>query len=407
MLRGLSRSINVDKAFDFDKRRNTLDLKLVYIMLFSNALYYPTIDIKNDRWLKSAVLFWDSIETIVPQSMMEQPYENSTVRVLHERNIIKPHFVNSFSDDVIGLEDDVQRFICSREGKRLLCDRWFYVSKAQHRKGVLSDHQRAREAFLDEWRGRNKEKYGDFFIHIEKLPQFLQEELRDYVNEDGFVATTPEFLGFYMTLLANNICRRHNLSLLTDKVTANDLSNKIIKDKTGVEVPVNSDPQNLQCLLYRIVIDCFLVDPTTTIEKIVRFKEKYRDELCRFRQEVSRLTTVDLNLTTIESVTKQVREIYENNVIPSINDLKKALDGSCIKWVLNNVTSYMVSGIAPASLKMLGMPLSYSIPVSAGLAIGLTRFMSGQARKEILRNSPYTYLVRVNREFSNAGKKKV
>jgi len=33
--------------------------------LFENALYYPHIDIHNDRWLKSAALFWDRIETIV------------------------------------------------------------------------------------------------------------------------------------------------------------------------------------------------------------------------------------------------------------------------------------------------------------------------------------------------------
>ena len=43
---------------------------------FSNALYYPTIDITNSSWLKTAVLFWDSIFTIVPESF-RNPYQNS------------------------------------------------------------------------------------------------------------------------------------------------------------------------------------------------------------------------------------------------------------------------------------------------------------------------------------------
>ena len=41
--------------------------------MFERALYYPTIDIQNEAWLKSAALFWDRIETIVSESE-ERPY---------------------------------------------------------------------------------------------------------------------------------------------------------------------------------------------------------------------------------------------------------------------------------------------------------------------------------------------
>ena len=36
-------------------------------MAFTRALYYPTIDISNEEWLKTAILYWDEINTIVPQ----------------------------------------------------------------------------------------------------------------------------------------------------------------------------------------------------------------------------------------------------------------------------------------------------------------------------------------------------
>lgn len=33
-------------------------------MAFTKALFYPTIDIKNENWLKTAILFWDEINTL-------------------------------------------------------------------------------------------------------------------------------------------------------------------------------------------------------------------------------------------------------------------------------------------------------------------------------------------------------
>lgn len=38
-------------------------------MAFTRALYYPTIDITNEQWLKTAILYWDEISTIVPSSI--------------------------------------------------------------------------------------------------------------------------------------------------------------------------------------------------------------------------------------------------------------------------------------------------------------------------------------------------
>lgn len=35
-------------------------------MSYTKALYYPTIDIEDSEWMKTAILFWDEINTIVP-----------------------------------------------------------------------------------------------------------------------------------------------------------------------------------------------------------------------------------------------------------------------------------------------------------------------------------------------------
>lgn len=67
--------------------------KLENRMLFENALYYPTIDIKDEAWLKSAVLLWDTISTIVPESEVE-PYKTEWTRALAQANVVRPYKVN-------------------------------------------------------------------------------------------------------------------------------------------------------------------------------------------------------------------------------------------------------------------------------------------------------------------------
>lgn len=54
-------------------------------MVSSCALYYPTIDICDEAWLKNAYLFWDGIRTIVPQSLEGKAYHNNTSRFLSDQ----------------------------------------------------------------------------------------------------------------------------------------------------------------------------------------------------------------------------------------------------------------------------------------------------------------------------------
>ena len=85
--------------------------------MFERALYYPTIDIQNEAWLKSAALFWDRIETIVPESE-ERPYRRRSTRLLQDEGILFAHRVNPYSDEVNGLEEDLIKYIDTPEGRR-------------------------------------------------------------------------------------------------------------------------------------------------------------------------------------------------------------------------------------------------------------------------------------------------
>lgn len=72
-------------------------------MLFSKALFYPTIDIHDEEWLKTAFLFGDEIRTIVPQSLAGRAYQNNTSQYLEDVEFLKPYFVNPDSSLVKSL----------------------------------------------------------------------------------------------------------------------------------------------------------------------------------------------------------------------------------------------------------------------------------------------------------------
>ena len=165
-----------------------------------------------------------------------------------------------------------------------------------------------------------------------------------------------------------------------------------------------NDRNHLQTAFYNIVLENIQIDPKTPIDKIVEFKRKYAGELARFRMEVTELTNIESDVDSFRAITEQARNIYENGVVPSVNDLKKALDGATIKWVTDNFNNYVVSNVAPAALTLVDIPLKMMLPISAGLSIGYTLLGRWMERRDIMRNSPYAYLIRTNR-FSVAGKK--
>src|SRR5687768_14318212 len=53
-----------------------------------SALYYPYIDVRDPSWLRSAILFWDEIQTIVPSSISE-PYHSEDTRICEQEGYLR------------------------------------------------------------------------------------------------------------------------------------------------------------------------------------------------------------------------------------------------------------------------------------------------------------------------------
>lgn len=367
--------------------------------MFESALYYPTIDIHNERWLKSAVLFWDRIETIVPESE-DHPYRRRSTRILQEEGFLFPRVVNPFCEEVSGLEQDVIRFMDTPEGKKSFIKPWGVSAVSMANRRYLTEDReynddRRRAYLTDKMSGI----YRDFYIHVEKLPMMLRERLAGHVNEDGYVWASRGFMSFYMTLLANRICQNNRLALLTDKVNQNNLSNKILIEGLALAGQRAREQKMKRGMMYQIIMDDIKIAPDTRMETIVQYKKDRRHELALFRAEMDRLTAFDIEGMDAKDIEHEIWSIYTKQVKPAIDGVKATLKDSGINW-WSGLGTCVFTGLIPAVLGF-GTDMKTNIAIGASECLGLALTTVPYVRKRMeLSGSPYSYLVKLDRQLS-------
>ena len=86
---------------------------------FTKALYYPRIEIRDDSWLKTAILYWEEITTIVPASI-PRPYTSSVGQALFEARVLTPLFVHPGHQTFERLAEKVLDYLASPEAEQIL-----------------------------------------------------------------------------------------------------------------------------------------------------------------------------------------------------------------------------------------------------------------------------------------------
>lgn len=368
--------------------------------MFESALYYPTIDIHNERWLKSAALFWDKIETIVPESE-KQPYRRRCTRILQDNDILLARKVNPFCDDVRGIEQDVIRFMDTPEGKKS-----FIKPRIRPAVSIANRRRLAGEARYDDVEmGREyiehrlHNTYKDFYIHVQKLPMMLRERLGIRDNEDGYVWASRGFMSFYMTLLANRICQNNRLTLLTDKVNQNNLSNKILIEGLALARQRACEKKMKRGMMYQIIMDDIKIAPNTRMETIVQYKKNRRHELALFRAEMDRLTAFDIEGMNAKDIEHELWSIYTKQVKPAVDEVKATLKDAGINW-WSGLGTCVFTGLLPAALGF-GTDMKTNIAIGTSECIGLAITTIPCVRKRMeVSGSPYSYLVKMGRQLS-------
>jgi len=367
----------------------------------AEALYYPLIDIRDETFLKTSLLYWDSVRTIVPEAI-DSPYSTDTGRELQDANFLTPLRVHPDMEEIEELTDDVLSYLRSAEGADFL---------------------------LSQGTGRNH------FIHINKLPyefirladihpqklsyelQYLLRRFHSGKNQD-WLSVNEKFCNYYMTLLASRLAERVGARLLTPLPEADRLAvaarlgaqlNEVITSnlmKYGrhwreyeAYGPRQRMPRQLaHGMLANLAIEKIGISKNVSIKKLLKFKEEHRDELSKFRNKIDQLVASVGEDLPVEALRQRINNLYSDEVVPAITDLKAALNGSRIQWLNDGLlrVAFLSAG-STAMLTVAGLSVPTALLAGAGISLLAAGTKYNVDKEESLRSNPFTYLLSLER----------
>lgn len=397
--------------------------------MLGTALYYPHIDIRDAEWLKTAVLFWDEIQTIVPSSI-ENPYNGDDTRICAQEGYLRP------------LRCDLHPEVLDALGARVL-----KLMEATEWSGVISHgplggpSERAlihADKLGNEMRWRLEEMVG---IHPEEMPpelralaiqlgglellsagklpprlrhmmdglQFyrmhpekLSRELRHlrrqgHHHESGdWIIVDGRFAAIYMSALAALLAREIDISPLTNEEPSAGVNLRCLID----DVTTNG-PTAARGALVSVVMESLRVDPETPIGRLLAFRRARRDQLAELSGEFDTLKTTIENSANERDLEINARRIFENRIRPSLARLQNELRQQTIASAWEGFQTAATLSAAPTvALWATGLPSPVALGIGAFITatgIGVKSYLS---RAKLRSASPYTYLLDIQGQFS-------
>lgn len=367
---------------------------------FSSALYYPHIDVKNDRWLRSAVLFWDSIRTIVPVSYSD-PYSSDVARELSDEGVLVPVRVSSDMEEIESLTDTVLDFLTDPVSASVMFSTENHPSRRIHPEKMSYELRHLMD------------------IHPEKLPYEIRSQLGRALNDQGWYEVEPGFARFYMTLLASQLSNRLGLGLITESSTADQLAIAVQKGKpigsNTVDAPTRRRfGRDFQAygsrrklphevtpgLLIDLIVQSIELPPNLLVRDLLKFKKDHREELALFRREVSKLSADIPSDISVEALRQAVHDQYEAQVLPAMKSLRHSLQAQGWDAALNGFLKVSFFTAAPTSVAIFaGLPSSLALLAGAGVSLTASAILLANQQRRTTIDNPYSYLLSLERQW--------
>ncbi len=340
--------------------------------MFNKALYYPSINIENEEWLKTSSLYWDQISTIVPANM-GNPYDYNC-EFLESEGILSQEIVKSKSLKSATFRNQVIEY--------------------------LSDYEKYYSHMIkNERTDRNRNR-----MYLEKIDPKLHGLLERYFDKSNgdYLYVDDSFADFYMTLLANYIAKRKGYNLITDSRISNQISIGISNENPSILSPrrtgydLDHAQRLYESLLAHITIKHYGISPDTDIKKIVKFRKKYKDNLSKYRGELRKLSSTLKNseFSSFESLNSAIETIIKDEIQVSVNDLEKALHDQKITSFIAPISATGIIGLASSFV------FNPVVTVTASCAAVTSQIvMAKKKTKKTLRENNFSYLQLVDKNF--------
>jgi len=334
-----------------------------------SILYYPHIEIQNEKWLKSAILLWDNVYRIVPASYT--PKDSDEVLRACDNDLVRA--VSLEKEDMSRITQDFQDFLGGMQYKPA---------------------------------GLEYDEYA--YLHPEKIDSALYPTLEKYAqgeSDEGFLTLPREVVRGYMFFLSTEVAKRRQLARCTD-------------DKYSFAVsPYFSEAANFDDFLYDREAEGFysslilenllpLSIDSIPMSAVIRASKNSKDERAAFKLELNRFSE---QLYRCESIDhgKAIFNDFRKDLEHAKKDLK-ASQGFLNKDDAGSFFSVGVPTSASVYGALLGVggdPFSlYSF--STSMVIGaIAAYANYKNAKSIQENpSGAAYLISLEKEFSGTGR---
>jgi hypothetical protein len=336
--------------------------KTVY---YGRALYFPYVNFSDIKWLKTAALYYEGLDRIVPAGYSNFR-DQEIIKKLNEnerfiQNIEPGQFLESVDDDFVGFGN------------------------------VNLQSSRSRSRFLDSIKTVIPLE-NTFDIDSSKISTYLNLYLlmnRLKFSEPGespfsspITHLEPVAGAMYMTFLANAIANDKQLPLVTDDPVFQPLIRYIQNNR----IDTRSENMDIGQILGSMVIETVVPEniEAIPIEKIMKFRKKYNDERHIFYKEINGLVK-DLEGIDNQTTLKECLEFKRKDVEIAVKNLNRAFRG------IGLATTTMMLGLSvPAVASGLG-------PMVAGaglIAMATGKLISqGVDYYKAKAASPYSYVL--------------
>lgn len=294
----------------------------------NTILYYPTIKIEDGVWLRNALLYWDKISSIVPETNYDET-NSIEIEYLKSVGLYEPIYPSEMWGD-----EDLCRKFCEKVKKNI---------KHNNKEIKLNSRVHTDKMGMSE---KNR-------VHIDKTPSIILDYLLDEGiakrNCDGSWINMNEYASnVYMATLARYLAKIHgNTEIGTDKrnqfLSPFSYSKKCNKNKIDRQIFLDISLQNI---LPVPNLEC-------PLEDIIDFKNQYKNELKCFKRRINQFQERLETCNDIEELQNRICA-FQSEIENDLEEIDELMQEKKIRKTRNAVRALIPIGI-DATISWLGV----------------------------------------------------
>ena len=335
----------------------------------SSLLYYPSIDIRDGAWLRNALLYWDSVSSIVPNEY--EPEFSPEIQFLQKEGLYIPSYPSELfhSENYSDFETEVMKKL----------------------RPLRMPSPQTKSTFAH----KTKIKWPELssLIHYRKLPgelcDFMQENHLIIEHDNEWLEMESRTATIYMSTMAEHLAKIHRTPMIvgTDK-------NILFRNTFRRVLPSERNFCFSVCLQEALPVP----DLSIPLTKVVKFKRKRTMELLEFKMKLNKFESQIAACSDCQEIRQAISNFRDEWTL-AFRTYDRILKEDKIEYTLGSMralASTSIPGIAASIGAALGAFPTWaaisSLSFGGAIGIGYNHFQYHKAVREHRSAPGFAYL---------------